>query len=353
MSDSFIVFSDPHLGRNTTANTTPMSRQKLQQALSKQVEWITSMYDVPVVCGGDFFDKYSNTEDVIEDAARYYQKLDYCIAGNHDVINKEGEIGSLRLLDSLYPDRCDFNPVDGAGYFQRQIIPGVNLYSVPHVSSQETFEKVLQELINLNINLDEKNILLLHCNYNLTFSGLTDSTLNVSKDKAEGLLTTFDYVLMGHDHSPQEHLGGRFIVIGNTHPTSFSDISDKRFLRWNGDGFDSIPIWTQDKGGYIEVDWNFEIEGDPIGWQDLLDGAQFVKLTGKAKSSDMKEISRLMKTIWKEHADTLYGLKMAIEVEGMKTAEVDKIDVDSLPNVIAKELGDSPEGQLWKEFTDG
>lgn len=349
-----IIFSDPHLGLRRTQNTTPASRQRLQDLGFAAVQEIVEMADDDfLICAGDLFDSYSNPEGVIARALPLVEKLDWCLAGNHDLVNIADRIGSLQLLRDLYDADvyADGNPGDRARFCYTPF-GQVRLYTrgygdklfvaVPHVADQDLFDKALQRAFEEYVTeLEHKKYLLLHCNYDNPMSRETD--LNLTREAAEELLDVYDYILLGHEHEPREDFDGRLVVIGNTLPTGFADVSDKRVLRVEPDGsLTSLPIWHQHKH-YLRVDWK-QIDNVTVP-SDL----QFLRLTGKAEASELVALSRVTRRLWAEHP-YLLALKADVEVAGIARSVGEQGVLDRLPEIIARELKGSALEALWTEL---
>ena len=351
---SILFLSDPHLGLLRTANTTPASRMALQYRLEEHLGNVieehggSEGFDDParsVICGGDMFDKYSNDEEVIMRAAPLYKRLDYCIAGNHDVVNIAGKEGSLALLDSMYPGITSFNDIGRNSWF-RQDFGMTAVFSIPHVATQQLFEIALGTLLEVaDTDPFTYNICLLHCNYNIGFDDPSDATLNLTTEMAEKLVEKFDYVLLGHEHIPADHLGGKLKIIGNLHPTGFSDISDKRVLIWNDGMWEEKEVWSEYHA--TEAPWDYG------HWDDVLDEVQFLRITGECEATDMKGISATVKGLWR-NSPNLFAIKLDVKIKGIEaTTDIEHMDIESLPTIIAKELDGKPEGKLWDELSGG
>ena len=123
-------FSDPHIGLNRQAGTTPTTREIIRRNI------LSVLMNIPipgkdVVCLGDLLDKYTNSEEVIRDAAYILQGLELCLAGNHDTKNTAESIGTLQLLQDTVESGCNIatNKFGSAGAHSF-IIDGVNIVAV-------------------------------------------------------------------------------------------------------------------------------------------------------------------------------------------------------------------------------
>lgn len=344
---SVLIYTDPHLGLKRQANTTNLSqarwRVKMYQAAGNPIV----DFGLPAVCAGDLFDTYNNDELTIGQGLSLIGSTDWVIAGNHDVSQIADKVGSLELIESLMGDkilRANF----GDYGFDCKDIGKVRFYGVPHVAAQELFDRSLDEALAdvRGCALREKKVLLLHCNYDNNFAAQDDTSLNLTREKAKQLLKHFDYIVLGHEHVAREDFDGRLIVLGNTFPTGFGDISDKRVMVINDEGkVEFHTIWRKDEG-YAE-----------FGAGEIPDSTdvEFVKITGTIKSSQIGEVSRQATKLWKT-SPNLLALKLAVELEGGQAAngeEAAKRSLERLPDIIARELDGTDMWNLWKELVDG
>jgi DNA repair exonuclease SbcCD nuclease subunit len=361
-----VFFTDPHLGLRRTANTTPASRRRLQDEGFNAVESIYEHFGPKAIylCLGDWFDSYSNPESITQRAAPLISRCDYSLAGNHDLVNDADRSGSLELLRAVVPKLTDKLAYTQFGHKGIDVFmlphshghDDIKFVSVPHVTDQTLFDKSLAMAYD-EAKRDSKDtwkmrILLLHCNYDNPMTGETD--LNLSEEQAKEMLDVYDYVFLGHEHQPRTLFDGRLIVLGNTLPTGFGDISNK-FVTVIKNG--KIPEFHQiwDVGSqYYQAEWQEVSEwlSTPIDGIDheVIEEIQFVKLTGKAGLSDAKELALTVKGLWAGFPNLL-ALKTDVEIEGLTAAKASYQGViDRLPELITKELEGSELRALWDEI---
>ncbi len=213
-----LFYSDPHFGLARRENVTETSLRAREAYCMGYLSQLTQGYD-QVICLGDLFDKASNKEEVILRAAKAVEHTDYIMAGNHDLINREGAISSLSLLKEIYPDKVILNPV---------IVNGpVRLYFVPHHRTQAEFDQALEIAFDsADPQALRSNFLLLHCNFDSPYAD-KEQDLNLTGAQAEQMLTRFDTILIGHEHAGRDLLGGRVKIVGSLFPTSFGDAGAK------------------------------------------------------------------------------------------------------------------------------
>ena len=343
---SIVFFTDPHLGLKRSANTTAMSSRNLRAAISDKLKHVTDTMEGTKVCLGDLFDKYSNDEADILLASEAMRNIDVCLAGNHDVENRADSVGSLELLKSLHGDKVWLDS------FERPQVHSVDLFDeeaviigIPHVRDQGVFDGMLKKAAALVEKGDKKYtvFLILHCNYDSGWE-LTETSLNLTKEKAEELLETFDYILLGHDHAPSDHFGGRLRVIGNMHPTCFGDISDKRALVFEDGEFRSEKLWYAEDG-FLACDHS-EIPESTT--------ASFVRVTGDTDRSNASEVAKAVARLWKNSSDTLLGVKVDVNFTGESDTEFGegRVTLEDLPAKISEELEGTEMGKLWEELNN-
>lgn len=352
---SILIFTDPHDGLRRTANTTPASSIKLREAVHEQLARVIEMPADHRICGGDWFDTYSNDEEVIAKTLPLLAKVDLINSGNHDLINIKGKMGSLGLAKEILSDlegaKCDIpmNDVGKSDFFVNTYFTGSvehTFYTIPHCSTQELFESALdkaeKEATASKASKGGKYYLLLHCNYNSNFAQARQTDLNLTKFRTSELIESFDYIILGHEHIPRDDFQGRLIVLGNTHPTSFADISDKRIMTITDSGVKFTDIWYKSHN-YLEVDWkNIEESYDQ----------QFIRIVGAAKPEDIRDISKAAKVL-ERNCPNLFALKIDVEFEGITHTDFSKTEqTQTMSQRIEAVLEESDKDLLsiWKEF---
>lgn len=341
---SIWFFSDPHIGTVRNSHTTVQSRAALKFELFKtSARLIEVTGSDPLFCLGDLFDTDSNDEATIMQGADVVKRCTAVLGGNHDLPNREGKLSSLQLLSSVIPGRIVCGSTDEPGYMLYITAEAV-VYMVPHMATQDLFDLSLSEVLGAASQVvDRSKVLCLHCNYN---SGLihNDASLNLTREKADELLEVFDYVLLGHEHEHRTLHGGKLIILGNTHPTSFSDISDKYLWEFDGSGFRPHLLWSR-SDGYLNMDWE-------QGSDELHDTVQFIEITGKAPAERLPDIAQGIASLWK----TCPNLLM---VRNNVEADVALPEVDTtvsrtldLPSRISLALADSDLLPIWNEYLE-
>lgn len=327
------IFSDPHLGCNRNSHTTPASRERLKQALFDQARGIapfTLETFSNVVCLGDLYDTFWSDAKSFKQGLDIYQNLDICLVGNHDFSQRANATSALELCHNIVENKWDDPSVSS---IQSHPTDGFYIQYINHKMTQDLFDESLEKVRAIG------GLLFLHCNYD---NGLAkdEASLNLTREQAEFLLTKVDKIFIGHEHISRTDFDGRLIITGNTHPTSFSDISDKYVWKVDNDlNVTKELIWDAKKG-YLKFDYKSLFE------DIYLDGYQFLEITGQAEASELPKIARAISNLWKTYPDALM-IKNAVTcskqvVEATKTTE--KLDILSK---VTKELQDSKLYDLW------
>jgi DNA repair exonuclease SbcCD nuclease subunit len=341
---ALIIYTDPHLGVTRTGNTTPRSRQLLRDSICNTLDDILMMKGANdhLICLGDLFDSYSNSEEIISEGMQVVARTDLTLAGNHDVVADADKVGSLELIAESYPGkvcRAAFNEPTHLLTRLGDVIVG----AVPHVTTQTLFEEALDQLY-IAVSTDQLKILCLHCNFESPYA-LTETSLNLTKERVEKLLDTFHYIVIGHEHQPREHYEGRLIILGNIHPTGFSDISDKRVAVVDASGVRFEQVWDPSMG-YAE----YQYDDIPTTFGT---NAQFVRIKGSVPSEHIAQVSKAVNQLWKT-SPGLLALRSEVTVDDIvQEQQDDGATAETLPSLIAKELESSPAMKaMWEEFTN-
>lgn len=341
---SIWFFSDPHVGVNRSSHTTNASRERLREAVFQAAMGAVGVAggDDPVYCLGDLFDTDTNSEVTILQGHQIARECDRVLGGNHDLPNREGKLSSLQLLDQTMPG----SPIVVGGsepHFVCDVLPeGMSVLMVPHMLTQELFEQSLLASLTIAKTHRRVRILCLHCNYDSGFIQ-NDASLNLSKEDAEFLLETFDYILLGHEHMPRTELDGRLIILGNTHPSSFADISDKFIWEFDGERFHRHMIWGLDKGY------------QRIKWDDLLDAeisAQFVDVVGSATAAEMPTIAAAISNLWKSSPHLLMVRNNVECIESTSATPVSATRALDIPTRVAAALDGTDLRPVWDSYLE-
>lgn len=340
---ALIFWSDPHLGLNRTSHTTPASRKALRDALFNQAKRIVTGADT-YICLGDLFDTTDNEESIILQGAEIANRCGLVLSGNHDLPNRDGKLSSLQLIGELATESAIALDDDSPQHFVLEF-PEARVVAVPHKRTQQLFDEALNVLMAGNNGRDKPRILTLHCNYNSGYAH-DDATLNLTREQAEWLLKVFDYILIGHEHIARADFDGRLQILGNTHPTSFSDISNKYMWRFDGTALQPLPIWSADENSWV-YDWEALVSGQVFGG----DSAEFVEITGTAPAARMPDIAKAIQKFWSEHPET-YMVRNNVKAEQLILEQVEVSKALDIPSKITASLQGSKLLPLWQQYLE-
>lgn len=338
-----LVFTDPHLGKNLVSHTTQDSRRRLRDGMYRHTTALLDRFPhAKKACLGDLFDRFQNPEDVIWQGVSLARRVDYLMAGNHDLINDRDRLGTLQLLHKTDPGPIQLTPFGEAKSFLHEVRPGVTFLFVPHHCTDELFHQSLaaaSDWVRGGKPTGSKAYLCLHCNYDSGFA-TDDTALSLTRKQAKDLLDDgFDYILIGHDHHPREDWQGRVVILGNTHPTGFGDITDKRVLLIRPDGRHEFhTVWYRN-AGYMHIEVN-DLLAPEVEFQP--NGVQFVEITGEIEAGRVMDLARAVRKLWQG------GLPLAVRnrVEVIKAGSGDLLaghDFHQLDMQIRAELIRRPE----------
>ena len=348
------IFSDPHLGCSRKANTTTTSRKLLKQRLVEAVEKVLESGDT-TYCVGDFFDTFSNTEADLLVGIDLSKKVNVILAGNHDLANDSSLSSSLEVVKKACPTTSVYMIGVGEVGYSTKTFEDVVLVSIPHHSSQHYYEEALQQVYEAEFEPANK-VLFLHCNYDYPEERLNATTLNLTEGDAKDLLAVFDYIIIGHGHTPSSHLGGKVLVVGSVFPTSFGDISDKRFLKLDTSNMsiESIPLWSK-VGGYETLDVEDLLEP---GEFDIPEECRFIDVTGAVSQADYGKFARALQTkLWgNSTGSNLIGVRNNTKVL-LESSDVDEDEEASdskvsLPDKVDAALQGTKYYKLWRTLLE-
>ena len=336
----YTFFSDPHIGTKRTAHTTRESSKRLSEALTEAGVRLSKLPNA--ICGGDLFDTSFNSE---ADVVNGFLVASNCLAvlsGNHDETNREGTVTSLKLLEDV---GCPIVRSKDLSSPHFDIIDDT-IYMVPHHASQELFEEALEQCIShrSKYSTSKPAVMVLHCNYDAPFA-TDDSTLNLTSEDAEVLLDSFDYVFLGHEHTPKQFYDGRLVLMGNTHPTSFSDISDKYYYKVTiGEEIkvEKVKVWDVAEG-FKEITFG---EATPD-----LTGVSFVDVVGLAGDATTVDVAKLIAELRDEYPQLLAirnSVKFSDHLDSVEIVSV--ADQKDIPEQIADDLKGTPMQALFTEL---
>ena len=329
------IFSDTHIGLNRNSHTTPASRAELRKALYDQAFHLSeNNLRFTTCCLGDLFDSFWADGNTVKQGFEIFKRLDICLTGNHDFSNRTTALSSMQLIKNIS---------DGSGV-GAESIASVEQYNVWENAIQIINHKMTQTLFDESVEMVEKlgGVLFLHCNYNSGFAA-NEASLNLTHEQAEKLLKKVDYIFIGHEHIPASYFGGRLIITGNTHPTSFSDISDKY-----------VYYLDEELELTKELIWEAATRSVKVHYSELSElntqGLEFIEVTGEVEKSELPAVARAVANLWK-NASNAYMIKNSTTYDKSieKTAET-SVCVTNPIDAITKELEGTPLFQMWVKY---
>ena len=325
------IFSDPHLGLNRTSHTTPASRERLKEALYKQaLELSDNHYSV---CCGDLFDTFWVDSVTLKQGKNVFDNCELVLTGNHDVSNRQNAESALHFLESISSVTLavtDKPKVGETSEFPKAI------QWIDHKMTQQLFDESLELVKPVG------GLLFLHCNFDNGFA-TDEASLNLSRAQAEALLEKVDLVFIGHEHISTAHFNGRLIMTGNTHPTSFSDISDK--YSWHVDKDLKVTrelIWSTNYA--VKLDYAHLLEGSC----DLVN-MEFIEIVGQAERAELPKIARAVANLWKT-CPNAYMIKNSVTCEQFEAEKVDEVHIADVITTLSAELSHTKLNTLWKHY---
>ena len=347
-----LIYSDPHLGVKRQAHTTYKSAADLRRKVFETPFTFleTSKRECArALCLGDLFDSFSNDEATLLEGLQLWESTTYIMAGNHDVSGRADEVSSLALLmEATGGENIMITPYGEAAVFERRE-GSTTFFFVPHTATQELFEQSLREAERrAKLSPPAWFVLCLHCNYNLPPERVSETTLNLTEELAYPLLNTFHRILIGHEHQARAPIPDRIQMLGNTHPTSFSDIGDKFFWVYDTDtgALEQRICWNRDEK-HLKSKASL-VAADAAGGVPFFDLVQFFDL-----EDDMPpgKASALVTGLFKKPNTLAVRLSRNESVQGREiAAQLDQLD--DLPELIEADLQKNHPAllPLFKEF---
>ena len=337
------IFSDPHLGLKRKVHTTVNSRKALAERLHTAAFKACFMCKPnSVVCAGDLFDTYSNKEDEIISAAAIANYCDVVLAGNHDLLNQADSVGSLQVVDRLL---SDVDVIQCTSFDEPTVTAGeledMRLAFIPHHATQDLFNEAIELAVEMG---EEENFrgIFLHCNYENDMAVGSDTSLNLTKEQAWALLTVSDYVFLGHEHHPRELLDGRLVILGNVHPTSFGDISDKYYWDLYPDRLEKTLCWEEGEKAVV-MEFDAEYPAPPPSNQ-----YDFITVTGEITADHGAGLAQYIQDLW-HHCDPLM-VRNNVTVKMIAAQEIAAVDVENLEQVISTALEGTELNDVWNQY---
>ncbi len=295
------VTTDYHVAVKRVGGTTPLSQEHLRQyiraALAHQLD------DNDHLIAGDLFSDFTvDTYELVETykifstwLAAYGRKL-ALVRGNHDFSIRGMALSSFDLLSTILTDQ-----------FPQQVTIASDVTCwkqfilVPHLPNNETLSAEMAKLSGVT-----GRVVVFHANVNNFFAAEAQHSLNVTIEQVEDLVSRNNLVIFGHEHQYRSLVNGRCLVLGNTVPSSISDVLGSPFkysATVTGTDYELKTTWSRE-GYYLEVDWR-QIEGA---------GADFIRVTGEATSLEAAEVIKAISN-YRQTSDA-FVITNAVKVAG-------------------------------------
>lgn len=340
------VFSDPHLGRTMQSHTTAASRERLAAAIFQTAfKAAVLAADGPAVCAGDLFDKFQNNEAIIQQGIMLANHCSHIMAGNHDITADVNKVGSLQLLAELQGVHgCDILlSTFGKSECYLRRIGGMDFVFVPHHTTDGLFQQSLEDAREwvstrpATQQIERKAYLVLHCNYD-SGHAVNETSLELSSKQAKWLLDGgFDFILIGHDHHPREDFGGRVIILGNTHPTGFGDITHKRVLIIHDDGRHEFKTVWSPEGRHVVLDVE-DLVNDKARLP--VETVEFIDVVGAISPDRVLDLARAIRHLWSLEP---LAVRNSVLIERVAGGDAVSHDFASIDKVVLDDLKDEPE----------
>jgi DNA repair exonuclease SbcCD nuclease subunit len=344
---------DIHLGVERTAHTTPAGRARLRRAVHELAFRLTGEESgagsSPILLG-DLFDKARNTDEVLVQGNNVASNCAAVLAGNHDLVNRDGAETSLSLL-AKQRRASRLNLVlpnySRPEAFHLMEDDGTQVIGVPYQPTQGAFLQALEHAKEVCSPAFSRHVLCLHCDYELGFEA--PETVNIlTRGAAEGLLEHFDYVFCGHEHNSRELFGGRLVMAGSIMPMSFSEMSDKFIWRLGDGKVEKVRVWSAEER-YRSMS---PCLGDgPVLSETLADGVQFVQISGTATASELADIYRTVQNWWRSSED-LIAVKLDVTTGSLQVdaKQIQPVSVRPMAETVERLLEGTDLISLWRDL---
>ena len=258
----FLHLSDLHLGKNLNG----FSLYQDQAYILNQVVQIAQNEQIDaVIIAGDIFDKSvpnSQAIQLFDEFLTSWAELNlpvFIISGNHDNAQRVAFGANLFKQNNIFISPVyngNISPItleDNFGKINFYLLPFLKPTTVRNFFPDEEITSYNQAievaLKNISLNTDERNILIAH-------QFVTGAYICDSEDIVVGgidnidanLFQNFDYVALGHLHTPQTVLRESIRYCGTLLKYSFSEINQEKsltivdFLAKNDINIQTIPL---------------------------------------------------------------------------------------------------------------
>ena len=237
----FVHLSDLHLGKRVNEYSMLEDQEYI---LTKIINVIDDEKPSGVIIAGDVYDKSIPSAEAVQMFDDFLTRLAkrklkvFVISGNHD--SPERMSFGSRLMDQsgihisqVYNGQIEpFAMEDEHGVINVYMLPFVKPAHVKRFSDEsiESYTDALRVAIaEMNVNQSERNILITHQFVTGAMrSDSEDVSVGGSDNVDVSVFDSFDYVALGHIHSPQNCTSERVRYCGTPLKYSFSEAKDKK-----------------------------------------------------------------------------------------------------------------------------
>ena len=237
----FVHLSDLHLGKRVNEYSMLEDQKYI---LTKIINIIDDEKPAGVIIAGDVYDKSIPSAEAVQMFDDFLTRLAkrnlqvFVISGNHD--SPERMSFGSRLMDQsgihisqVYNGQIEpFAMEDDHGAANVYMLPFVKPAHVKRFSAEsiESYTDALRVAIaEMNVNQSERNILITHQFVTGAMrSDSEDVSVGGSDNVDVSVFDSFDYVALGHIHSPQNCTSERVRYCGTPLKYSFSEAKDKK-----------------------------------------------------------------------------------------------------------------------------
>lgn len=333
-----LVINDLHLGVQRTGGTTNQSAAALREFAHDKHRNLLSLAGSgdTVIVNGDLADAYDiPLAEALDIYAAAYEwlsttrgKLVWAL-GNHDLSKDSTRLGTVafvgRLLQTQFRDQ--FTLIHEPTALTSED------YIIPHVANQDLFDLELSRIP------EGTKRLYLHCNYDNSFAGQADHSLNLSRDQAKTLVKRGMTLILGHEHQGRTLMNDQVIIVGNQFPTSVSDClrhgdaqadGRKYCLLIDSEDMELIPTWSprDSIGGFHEVDWR-DLSSAP-------EGRHFIRVTGTADSAEAAAVIKAISSL-RQQSDA-FVITNAVKVDGVQEVDAIAESIEDIKSVSVLDL---------------
>ena len=332
-------FTDPHLAVGARTNTSSKSSQALDFKLN-QVAFECATRCNNTIMAGDLFHRSHNREGVIAAGIAIANLCDLVVGGNHDSTSRADDKSSMDILAEVCESVLTTQTGQVGIHAELEFESGEVVTVIPHHSSQDLFDQAVVQACKF-----KGDIVILHCSYNNPFVDDIDTALNLTPEQAVELLKHYSYIVIGHEHNTRKELEGRLIALGNTHPTSFSDISNKYFWTFTKEGgFERERIWDKSVG-YISLDAAdiYNLPEEEFNIEDGATSPSFVDIVGDLDAEFMPELSHKIGLIWSKWSPYMVRNQVNAVVESTESLMEEGYKIEDFSTKIRDGLVEAPE----------